>query len=187
MGFFVFSLPTHCRVIFCRLLNVNFKKSKKKLFSERLIIRPLTKNDSSFILELVNSEGWLKNIGDRNVHNLVDAEKYVQSILNNPKYFYYVLEHQKSKETLGIISFLFREEYQSPDLGFALLPQFEQKGYAYEACDLFLKEKSLTAMNMKIIAITKASNLPSISLLMKLGFTKSNQSGNNKLLIFEKD
>ena len=162
-------------------------KNPKKLFSERLIIRPLTKNDSSFILELVNSEGWLKNIGDRNVHNLVDVEKYVQSILNNPKYFYYVLEHQKSKETLGIISFLFREEYQSPDLGFALLPQFEQKGYAYEACDLFLKEKILTAMNMKIIAITKASNLPSISLLMKLGFTKSNQSGNNKLLIFEKD
>ena len=40
---------------------------------------------------------------------------------------------------------------------------------------------------MKIITITKASNLPSISLLMKLGFTKSNQSQNNKLLIFEKD
>jgi len=98
-------------------------KDFKILYSKRLIIRPLAIKDSFFILELVNSEGWLKYIGDRNVQSLTDSNEYIQSIINNNKSFYFVFEDQKSREVLGIISFLFRNEYKNPDLGFALLPQ----------------------------------------------------------------
>jgi len=47
------------------------------LETERLTLRPLTTGDAAFILELVNDPDWLRNIGDRNVHTLADAERYI--------------------------------------------------------------------------------------------------------------
>ena len=49
--------------------------------TERLLIRPLTANDSDFIVELLNDPSFIQNIGDRNVRTVEDAEKY---ILNGP-------------------------------------------------------------------------------------------------------
>ncbi len=37
--------------------------------TNRLTLRKLEEKDCSFILELLNTEGWLKFIGNRNVHN----------------------------------------------------------------------------------------------------------------------
>ena len=51
------------------------------LQTERLILRKLDESDSAFIIELLNSPGWLKFIGDRNVRTTEEAENY---ILNGP-------------------------------------------------------------------------------------------------------
>ena len=48
------------------------------LQTERLILRKLTLNDTDFIIELVNSPGWLQYIGYRNIHTTEDALKYLQ-------------------------------------------------------------------------------------------------------------
>ena len=37
------------------------------LETERLRLREFTLNDAAFIIELLNSPGWLQFIGDRNV------------------------------------------------------------------------------------------------------------------------
>jgi hypothetical protein len=52
-----------------------------ELKTSRLNIRPINLVDSKFMLELVNTKGWLKYIGDRKVHNVTDAEQYIQRIL----------------------------------------------------------------------------------------------------------
>ncbi|MFK8039089.1 MAG: hypothetical protein AB8B74_12415 [Crocinitomicaceae bacterium] len=49
----------------------------KNLEADRLIIRPINLANSKFIIELVNSDGWLKFIGNRNISNKNDAEKYI--------------------------------------------------------------------------------------------------------------
>lgn len=103
----------------------------KKLSTRRLLIRPITREDGNFILELVNSNGWLKYIGDRNVRDVTDAEKYIQKILNNNKYFYNVIQLNDTGESVGIITFLYRDNQKYPDIGFAILPKFEKKGYAF--------------------------------------------------------
>ena len=56
-------------------MNVQF------LMTDRLFIRPLTITDDNFILELVNTEGWLKFIGNRNVTSPLEAGAYIQRIL----------------------------------------------------------------------------------------------------------
>ena len=48
------------------------------IYTERLKLREYTLQDAPFIYKLMNSEGWLKNIGDRNIKSLEDAEAYMQ-------------------------------------------------------------------------------------------------------------
>src|ERR1051325_5804180 len=43
----------------------------------RLKLRELGADDAAFILELVNEPGWLRFVGDRNVHSLDDARGYI--------------------------------------------------------------------------------------------------------------
>lgn len=60
--------------------------------SKRLILRPLNLNDANFIFELVNSDGWLRFIGDRNVKSQKDAENYILNILDREDTYYTVFE-----------------------------------------------------------------------------------------------
>lgn len=143
----------------------------KEIETERLLIRPIKITDTSFILELLNSEGWLKFIGDRNVKNVLDAEKYIQNILENKKFFYSVFELKESKHPVGIITFLHRENQQFPDIGFAMLQKFNKKGYALEATKKYLEEIANEKKVNKIIAITLPDNLKSIRLIERLGLS----------------
>ena len=47
------------------------------LATERLILRHATIADDHFIFELVNDPDFIRNIGDRGVRTLADAERYV--------------------------------------------------------------------------------------------------------------
>ena len=143
----------------------------KTLQSPRLQIRPIRLADANFLLELLNSEGWLRYIGDRNVRNSEQAGAYIAEILGNPKRFYSVIELKPSLEAVGIVSFIFREDYECPDLGFALLPRFEKLGFGEEASSCYLKELFQEGLHPKIIAITKPENHKSVRLLEKLGFS----------------
>lgn len=142
----------------------------KTLQSPRLQIRPICHEDADFLLALLNSEGWLRYIGDRNIHNSEQAASYIAEILGNPKRFYSVIEVKPSLEPVGVVSFIFREEYEFPDLGFALLPRFEKNGYGEEASRCYLKQLFQEGLHPKIIAITKPENHKSVRLLEKLGF-----------------
>jgi len=141
----------------------------KEIETERLIIRPINLADSKFIIELVNSEGWLKFIGNRNISNENDAEKYIQKILNSPNFYYSVFQLKTTKEPIGIVTFLNRAEHKFPDIGFAMLPSYEKKGYTLEASRKYLDEIVKSNKYENIIAITSPDNQKSIKLLLKLG------------------
>ena len=138
--------------------------------TERLILRPITLKDTKFILDLVNSEGWISFIGNRNVTNENEAENYIQKILDDRNIYYSVFELKQSHKAIGIVTFINREEEQFPDLGFALLPEFEKNGYTFEASKAYLEKITGQQNQNNIIAITKPDNQKSISLLKKLGF-----------------
>ena len=55
------------------------------IFTQRLCIREVTIEDAAFILELFNTPDWLRFIGDRQIHTLSDAEKYIQGIQKKEK------------------------------------------------------------------------------------------------------
>ncbi len=157
-------------------------------FTQRLFINPIDINDSEFILKLLNSKGWLENIGDRNIKKKEDAEKYILKILNNPNFYYFVISLKETKKPIGIITYLQRENYEFPDIGFAILPEYERNGYIFEASNEYL---TIISQKIKsIIGITLPNNLGSINLLKKLGFnflenkTENDQEFNVYLKIF---
>lgn len=137
--------------------------------TERLRIRPISITDAKFMINLVNSDGWLKFIGNRNILTIHDAEKYICNILENNNFYYNVFELKANRKAIGIITFLKRDDEQYPDIGFAITPQYEKNGYTLEASKAYLnKLKESNAYN-NIIAITLPNNLSSKKLLTKLG------------------
>jgi RimJ/RimL family protein N-acetyltransferase len=122
------------------------------------------------MLRLVNTEGWIQFIGDRNVHSLDDAEGYIQKILETPNFYYNVVELEATCIPIGVVSFIYREGYDFPDLGFAMLPEFHGMGYAEEASRSYLEYLIQNETLVKILGIVNSDNMRSIRLLEKLGF-----------------
>jgi RimJ/RimL family protein N-acetyltransferase len=78
---------------------------------------------------------------------------------------------------------------ENPDIGFAFLPEFTGKDYAYEIASATLAYAMNDLKISKISAITLPHNIRSIKLLEKIGmkFIKSFLSDKNEeLLLFEK-
>ena len=49
------------------------------LKTERLTIRKIDIADADFIRTLVNTQGWLKFIGDRKVNDIESAQKFIKT------------------------------------------------------------------------------------------------------------
>jgi ribosomal-protein-alanine N-acetyltransferase len=146
------------------------QKEVKRISTPRLGIRPIEQLDADFMLRLVNTDGWLQFIGDRNVHSQADAEGYIEKILDIPNFYYNVVELNDSRMPIGVVSFIYREGYDFPDLGFALLPECCGQGYAEEAARGYLEYLIQNERLTKILGIVNSDNIRSICLLEKLGF-----------------
>jgi ribosomal-protein-alanine N-acetyltransferase len=133
-----------------------------------LTIQPLNLSYTAFILELTNTVGWLRFIGNRNINTIDDAHNYITKIINTPSITYYVVTLNSSNQPIGLLTVIKREYLNYPDFGFAFLPQYNTKGHAYEASKALLPK--LIASHVTLAAITLADNLKSIALLQKLNF-----------------
>src|SRR6476659_4648638 len=114
------------------------------LQTQRLILRQFTVADAEFILTLLNEPSFLRYIGDKKVRNLDDARQY---ILNGPVASYerngfglYLVEVKDQHTPIGMCGLLKRDELPDPDIGFAFLPAFWKKGFAFEAATAVMRE-----------------------------------------------
>ena len=154
--------------------------------TKRLQLTNLSANDADFIFELVNTTGWIKFIGDRNIRTNEDTAAYIQKIISNPDITYWVVKLQDQQIAVGIISFIKRDYLEQHDIGFAFLPAYAKQGYAFEATLTVLNDLFNDNRHKTILATTIKENESSIQLLKKLGFTFSKQivNGNDQLQLF---
>jgi RimJ/RimL family protein N-acetyltransferase len=141
--------------------------------TERLLLREFTLNDTTFIIELVNSPSWIENIGDRDIKTAEQAKTYLQ---NGPLKSYAVngfglsmVELKNDKTPIGMCGIIKRDNLENPDIGFAFLPQFMGNGYAYEMVSATISFAKNNLQLPVICAITIPSNKRSIKLLEKTG------------------
>jgi RimJ/RimL family protein N-acetyltransferase len=144
------------------------------LETDRLILRHLTVDDSEFILALLNDPSWLRFIGDKGVKTLDDARDYILKSLvamyNRLGFGLYLTELKDEGIPVGICGLIKRDFLEDVDIGFAFLPKFRGKGYAYESAFAVMAYGKRNFGLNRMVAITSPDNYSSARLLEKLGF-----------------
>jgi len=144
------------------------------LETSRLQIRRLEIDDAAFIYRLVNDPQWLRFIGDKGVSNLDDAREYIETdpleMYRKNGFGLNLVALKDSGEAIGICGILRRETLTEADLGFAFMPDYRRRGFAYEASHAVL-EHGLERLGLeRVAAILSPQNTASAKLLLKLGF-----------------
>lgn len=141
--------------------------------TERLIVRPISLDDSAFIFDLYNRPKFIQFIGDRQLKNVSDAEDYIKNRFlpqfEKLGFGNYLVVTKDGDEKVGAVGIFEREGLDILDIGFSLLDEFEGKGYAYEAA-MMVKSIGMDEFGLKkISAITSKDNFSSQKLIEKLG------------------
>jgi RimJ/RimL family protein N-acetyltransferase len=157
--------------------------------TERLRLAPMRISDASFIRQLLNTEGWIRFIGDRHIDSEAAAVAYIQRILGNPDLTYHVMRLRSEGTPIGITTLVKRPHLEQPDIGFALLPQYEGQGYSSEGMGAVLASLVGSGTLKKVQAITLPDNVRSIRLLERLGlsYQKDLMEGDVRLLVYGKE
>jgi len=145
------------------------------LETERLRIREIdSAHDAEFIFELLNTPKFLKYIGDRGVRSAEQARDFIENryrqSYRDHGYGLYTVELSTMLVPVGICGFVKRDYFEFPDMGFAFLPEHENKGYGFESAGAMLKYGRDELGFTKVLAITTRDNDASIGLLNKLEF-----------------
>jgi [ribosomal protein S5]-alanine N-acetyltransferase len=165
----------------------------KILETERLILREAGPADAAFVLDLLNQPSFIKYIADRGVRTLEQAREYIATRFINSYekhgYGLYAMEIIGSLTPIGLCGFVNRETLPHPDIGFALLPQFEKQGYAFEAASAMLDHGKNSLEFERVLAITSLDNESSGRLLEKIGlrFEREIEIGGETLKLFAAD
>ncbi len=150
-------------------------QSVKILETKRAILREISKNDAEFILDLLNQPSFIKYIGDRNVRSLDEARAFIESRFAESYkklgFGLWAVQLKKSNQTIGICGFVMRDSLPEADIGFALLPEFERQGYAFESAVAAMKYGRGKLNFKRVLAITSKDNEASGKLLEKIGFS----------------
>lgn len=143
------------------------------LHTNRLNIREFHLSDAAFILELVNDPSFIEYIGNKGIRNIQDAQNHIQDnfLSSYAKFGYgaYLVLLKSSNVPIGLCGFFKRDQFESPDIGYAFLPEYRSYGYALEAAKEVLAFGQSALKFEQVLAFTKLDNPASARLLEKLG------------------
>ena len=143
--------------------------------TKRLTLRQFIPGDAEFIIKLLNEQSFIQNIGDRGVRTIADAEKY---LANGPISSYakngfglLAVTLTDTGQPIGMCGLIKRDTLEDVDIGYAFLPEFWSKGYAFESVQA-VTDHAKEVMGLKrVVAIVDPANVGSIRVLEKIGMT----------------
>lgn len=149
------------------------KISVNVIETNRLTHRKLTLDDAEFILDLLNQPSFIQFIGDRGVRTLEDAREYLSKrLIESYERFgfgLYLTLLKVGQIPIGICGLVKRDSLDDIDIGFAFLPQYWLKGYAFESASAVLTYAKNTLGIKRIVGIATPDNHGSIRVLEKIG------------------
>ncbi|MBX2870783.1 MAG: GNAT family N-acetyltransferase [Saprospiraceae bacterium] len=135
-------------------------------------MREFNLEDTAFILELLNSPGWLDYIGDRGVKTVEEARVYLaegpMASFKKHGFGLAMVALRENGEGIGMCGLIKRDSLPDVDIGYALLPAFMGKGYAFEIASATVNYARDQHGLRRLVAITDPKNVASIKLLEKL-------------------
>lgn len=144
-----------------------------ELTTARLALRRLDLDDAPFIVELLTQPSFLANIGDRGVRNVEDAYRYLRegplAMYEKSGFGLWLVQRATDGAAMGTCGLLRRDILPDVDIGYAYLPEYWGRGYAYEAADAVLKHAARKFALARVVAVVSPGNRGSIRVLEKLG------------------
>ncbi len=164
--------------------------------TQRLKLQVVLPDDAEFLFKLMNTQKWYDFIGDRGIKTVDDARQYIMNKMH-PKlsekgFVNHLMIDKTTNKIVGTCSLHDRDGVDGMDIGYALLPEFEGKGYASEGAQAMISLAFNVHQQKRISAITSDDNKQSYGLLEKLGFTQNgyiklpNSDESIRLYILEK-
>ena len=148
------------------------------LHTKRLILRPITKEDLTFVHQLhsldevdqFNTLGIPESIEDTRLHVNQLVEK---NNSENPQSYTFVMETIEDKHFVGLIAInLGKAKYKNAEVWFKLHPNFWSKGFATEALNRIITF-GFNELNLhRIEAGCAIDNIGSIKVLEKVGMIR---------------
>jgi len=139
----------------------------------RLRLSELCEDDAAFVLELLNTEGFLRHIGDKGVRDLDDARRYLRegpcASYAEHGFGLWKVTRKADGVAVGMSGLVRRDSLPRPDLGYAFLPAHGGQGLATEAGAAVLAHAFGTLRLPQVLAIVSPGNEASVRVLQKLG------------------
>ncbi len=149
-------------------------RSRPSIATERLTLRWFTEDDAALMLAVWNDPGFVRHVGDRGIRTLAEARDAlahgILAMYRDHDYGPYRVATKDGDEPIGICGLFLRDYLDDPDIGFALLPDFCRKGFAFEAALAVLDEAKTMRLD-RVAAIVSPENIASIGLIEKLGLS----------------
>ena len=159
---------------------MDYRPASPVLETERLHMRWQTEDDAPLMLTIWNDPAFIRHVGDRGIRSLEEARQAMQDgilkVYQDQSMGPYALFLQGSDEAMGICGLFQRENLEYPDIGYALLPAFGGKGYAFEAAQAVCEHAQGHMGLEELLAIVSPDHVRSIHLLEKLGMTAGKRS-----------
>ena len=147
--------------------------------TDRLTLVELCTDDWGFVLQLLNDPSYIANIRDSGVRTEAEARKYIQDTYQaSYRKHGFGLLGMKLRSTgglIGICGLVKRDAFDDPDLGFAVLPDAQSKGYTFEAATAVIIHAKTALKLPRLLAVIAEGNLRSIRLVERLGFRFSSK------------
>jgi RimJ/RimL family protein N-acetyltransferase len=141
--------------------------------TERLNLRKLTLEDADLMLAVWNDPAFVRHVGDRGIRTLEEARQAMTEgplmLYENYGYGPYRVALKDDNTAIGICGIFRREGLSDPDIGFALLPEYCGKGYAFEAARAVIDYARDVLELATLTAIVSPANTASVGLIGKLG------------------
>ena len=143
------------------------------LETERLRLRWLTLDDADLMLAIWNDPAFVRHVGDRGIRTLDEARdemaKGALRLYATYGFGPYRMALKDDDTAIGICGLFRRDNLDEPDIGYALLPEYCGKGYAYEASCAVMEYARTVLQVPRLVAIISPENSASIGLIRKLG------------------
>jgi len=142
------------------------------LETERLVLREVAEADAAFVLDLLNSAGFIENIGDRGVRTQDEACGYIRErvIGSYQAHGFGMWLVEVAKRPVGLAGLVKRDGLDDPDVGYAFIADAWGRGYAQEAAAAVVRHARGKLGIGKLAAITSPENYASMAVLRKIGF-----------------
>ena len=139
----------------------------------RLILREIEDADAVFVLELLNSPGFIQNIADRGVRTEEQARDYIAERIAasyaEHGFGMWAVVPKAQNIPVGMAGLVKREVLPHVDVGYAFLERAWGKGYAEESARAVLAYAREKLGLSTVVAITTPANRPSQRVLEKIG------------------